>query len=170
MNFEVRKLLVVAALLAMLAPGARAADDVCNVPRKKANLNFTLKDINGKDVRLGQYQGKVVLVNFWATWCKPCRVEIPTLNTLYRDYKDRGFVVLGVSVDSEVSEIKPFARVMKMSYPVLIGAGHEDLSHAFGPFLGFPTSVLVKRDGAVCGRHVGILSRSQLERQIGALL
>ena len=163
-------LFVLTALLATLAPNAQAADDVCNVTHKKANLNFTVKDINGKNVRLSQYQGKVVLVNFWATWCKPCRIEIPTLNTLYRDYKDRGFVVLGVSVDSEVAEIKPFARVMKMSYPVLIGAGHEDLSSAFGPFLGFPTSVLVKRDGAVCVRHVGILSRSQLEQQIGALL
>jgi peroxiredoxin len=163
-------LFVLAALLASLAPPAHAADDVCNVTRKKANLNFTVKDINGKDVRLSQYKGKVVLLNFWATWCKPCRVEIPALTALYRDYKDDGFVVLGVSVDSEVAAIKPFARVMKINYPVLIGAGHEDLSAAFGPFLGFPTSVLVKRDGAICVRQVGMLSRSQLEQQIGELL
>jgi thiol-disulfide isomerase/thioredoxin len=163
-------LFLLAALLASLASPAHAADDVCNVTRRKANLNFTVKDINGKDVRLSQYKGKVVLVNFWATWCKPCRVEIPALTALYRDYKDDGFVVLGVSVDSEVSAVKPFARVMKMNYPVLIGAGHEDLSDAFGPFVGFPTSVLVKRDGAVCVRHVGMLSRSQLEKQIGELL
>mgnify|MGYP003575960411 CR=1 FL=1 len=163
-------LLVLTVLLASLAPNAHAADDVCNVTRKKANLNFTVKDINGKDVRLSQYKGKVVLLNFWATWCKPCRVEIPALTALYRDYKDQGFVVLGVSVDSEVAAVKPFAHVMKMNYPVLIGAGHEDLGNAFGPFLGFPTSVLVKRDGAVCVRHVGMLSRAQLEQQIGALL
>jgi thiol-disulfide isomerase/thioredoxin len=163
-------LLAFVAALATLTPAAHAADDVCNVTRKKANLNFTVKDINGKDVRLSQYKGKVVLVNFWATWCKPCRVEIPTLTALYRDYKDQGFVVLGVSVDSEVAAVKPFARVMQMSYPVLIGAGHEDLSDAFGPFLGFPTSVLVKRDGAVCVRKVGMLSKAQLEQQIGALL
>lgn len=156
--------------MTLLAPGAHAADNVCDVTRKKANLNFTVKDIDGKDVRLSQYKGKVVLVNFWATWCKPCRVEIPALTSLYRDYKDKGFVVLGISVDSEVPAVKPFARVMKMNYPVLIGAGHEDLSTAFGPFLGFPTSVLVKRDGAVCVRHVGTLSRAQLEQQIGALL
>jgi thiol-disulfide isomerase/thioredoxin len=161
---------VFAALLAMLAPAAHASDDGCNVTRNKANLNFTVKDINGKDVRLSQYQGKVVLLNFWATWCTPCRVEIPALAALYRDYKDQGFVVLGVSVDSEVAAVKPFARVMKMNYPVLIGAGHEDLSDAFGPFVGFPTSVLVKRDGAVCLRHVGLLSRPQLEKQIERLL
>jgi thiol-disulfide isomerase/thioredoxin len=163
-------LFVLTALLASLGPNAHAADQVCDGARKKANLNFIVKDIDGKEVRLSQYKGKVVLVNFWATWCKPCRVEIPPLSALYRDYKDPGFVVLGVSVDSEVSAIRPFARVMKMSYPVLIGAGHEELGAAFGPFLGFPTSVLVKRDGAVCVRQVGLLSRAKLEQQIGALL
>jgi len=163
-------LLVLATLLAAVSPGSHAADDVCNVARKKANLNFTLKDVAGKDVRLSKYKGQVVLVNFWATWCVPCRVEIPALTSLYRDYKDRGFVVLGVSVDSEVAAVKPFARVMKMNYPVLIGAGREDLSSAYGPFVGFPTSVLVSRDGAVCVRHVGMLSKSKLEEQVGALL
>jgi len=161
---------VFTALLSTLAPTAHATEAVCNVTRKKANLNFTVKDIDGKDVRLSQYKGKVVLLNFWATWCKPCRVEIPALTALYRDYKDQGFVVLGVSVDSEVAAVKPFARVMKMNYPVLIGAGHEDLGNAFGPFLGFPTSVLVKRDGAICLEHVGTVSRSQLEERIGKLL
>jgi peroxiredoxin len=163
-------LVVLAALLAALAPGAQAAEDVCNVARRKANLDFTVKDIAGKDVRLSQYRGQVVLLNFWATWCVPCKREIPALTALYRDYQERGFVVLGVSVDSEIRAIKPFARQMKMNYPVLIGAGREDLSKAFGPFIGFPTSVLVARDGKVCVRHVGVVSKAQLERQIGALL
>ena len=121
-------------------------------------------------MRLSQYKGQVVLLNFWATWCVPCKVEIPSLTGLYRDYKERGFVVLGVSVDSEVRSIKPFARAMKMNYPVLIGAGREDLSNAFGPFIGFPTSVLVARDGTICVRHVGIVSRAQFEPKIDALL
>ena len=163
-------LFVLAALLTALASGAQAADEVCNVSRRKANLDFTVRDIAGKDVRLSQYKGQVVLLNFWATWCAPCKREIPALTALYRDYKERGFVVLGVSVDSEVRAIKPFARQMKMNYPVLIGAGREDLSQAFGPFIGFPTSVLVARDGRVCVRHVGVVSKAQLERQVGALL
>lgn len=164
-------LLALTALFTLLAANVHAAaNDGCDGGRKKANLNFTVKNIDGKEVRLSQYKGKVVLVNFWATWCKPCRIEIPTLSALYRDYKDQGFVVLGVSVDSEVPAVKPFARVMKMNYPVLIGAGHEELGDAFGPFIGFPTSVLVKRDGAVCVRQVGLLSRAKLEQQIGALL
>jgi thiol-disulfide isomerase/thioredoxin len=157
-------------VFAAIAPSAHAADDVCNIARKKANLNFTVKDIAGKDVRLSQYKGQVVLLNFWATWCVPCKREIPSLAALYRDYKEHGFVVLGVSVDSEVRSIKPFARAMKMNYPVLIGAGREDLSNAFGPFLGFPTSVVVARDGRMCVRHVGVVSRSQLEREIEKLL
>src|SRR5688500_5812786 len=167
---RVKTLLVLAALLSALAPRAQAADEVCNVSRRKANLDFTVKDIAGKDVRLSQYQGQVVLLNFWATWCVPCKREIPALTALYRDYRKRGFVVLGVSVDSEIRAIKPFAREMKMNYPVLIGAGHEDLSKAFGPFIGFPTSVLVGRDGKMCVRHTGLVTRAQLERQIGALL
>jgi peroxiredoxin len=167
---RLKTLFVLAALSATLAPGAYAADDICNVSRREANLDFTVKDIAGKDVRLSQYTGQVVLLNFWATWCVPCKHEIPALTALYRDYKKRGFVVLGVSVDSEIRAIKPFAREMKMNYPVLIGAGREDLSKAFGPFIGFPTSVLVARGGGFCGRHVGVVSKAQLERQIGALL
>lgn len=163
-------LFVLAALLTTLAPSVQAADGVCNVARRKANLDFTVRDIAGKNVRLSQYRGQVVLLNFWATWCAPCKREIPALNAVYRDYKERGFVVLGVSVDSEVRAIKPFAREMKMSYPVLIGAGREDLSRAFGPFIGFPTSVLVARDGRVCVRHTGLVTKAQLEKQIDALL
>lgn len=156
--------------LAATGASAHAADDVCNTSRRKANLDFTVKDISGKAVRLSQYQGQVVLLNFWATWCVPCRREIPSLMALYRDYKDRGFVVLGVSVDKEVRLIKPFARAMKMNYPVLIGAGRGEFNEEFGPFIGFPTSVMLKRDGTVCVRHIGLPSRSLLETQIDALL
>jgi thiol-disulfide isomerase/thioredoxin len=163
-------LLIFAALLAAIGPGAYAADGVCNVSRKKVNLNFTVKDIAGKNVRLSQYNGQVVLLNFWATWCGPCRREIPALAALYRDYKDRGFVVLGVSVDKEVELIKPYARAMKMNYPVLIGAGREEFSDEFGPFMGFPTSVMVTRDGKLCVRHLGIPSRALLEQEIEGLL
>jgi thiol-disulfide isomerase/thioredoxin len=171
MIFGVRQLLLALVVsLATIGSDAHAADDVCNVTRRKVNLNFSAKDINGKDVRLSQYQGQVVLLNFWATWCGPCRREIPSLMALYRDYKDRGFVVLGVSVDKEVRLVKPYAREMKMNYPVLIGAGHEQFNEAFGPFIGFPTSVMLERDGTVCVRHVGLPGRTLLEQQIDALL
>jgi hypothetical protein len=89
---------------------------------------------------------------------------------LYRDYKERGFVVLGVSVDKDVRLIKPYARAMKMNYPVLIGAGREEFGREFGPFIGFPTSVMLDRKGMVCVKHIGLPSRSLLETQIDALL
>jgi thiol-disulfide isomerase/thioredoxin len=163
-------LLIFAALPAMTSVNGQAADDVCNVTRKKANLDFVAKDVAGKSVRLSKYQGQVVLLNFWATWCGPCRREIPSLVALYRDYKERGFVVLGVSVDKEVALVRPYAREMKMNYPVLIGAGREEFNQEFGPFIGFPTSVMLGRDGKMCVRHVGLPSRSLLEREIEALL
>ena len=159
-----------AALLAAIATCAQAGEDVCNVSRRKVNLNFAVKDVAGEDVRLSQYKGQVILLNFWATWCGPCKREIPSLIALYRDYKDRGFVVLGVSVDSEVWRVKPYARASKINYPVLIGAGHEEFSDAFGLFIGYPTSVMIARDGRVCVRHVGLASRSLLEQQVDALL
>ncbi|MGH8185738.1 MAG: TlpA family protein disulfide reductase [Steroidobacteraceae bacterium] len=162
--------ILLAIVIALAPPVCAASDATCNVPGKKANLNFTLRDVNGKPVRLSQYRGRVVLLNFWATWCGPCRVEIPWLIDLYREHRARGLVVLGVSVDAAVPRVKPFAQELKINYPVLIGAGRDDVSAAFGPFRGFPTSVLVARDGTICVRHIGIATKAQLEREITALL
>jgi peroxiredoxin len=162
--------IVLAILIAFAPLGSIASDSTCPAPGKKANLNFTLQDMNGKPVRLSQYRGQVVLLNFWATWCGPCRVEIPWLVDLYRQHRARGLVVLGVSVDAEVRRVKPFAQDLRINYPILIGAGRDDVSAAYGPFRGFPTSVIVARDGTICVRHIGIATKAQLEREITALL
>jgi peroxiredoxin len=162
---------VVLAIITMLAPlTSTASDATCTASRSKANLDFTVQDVDGKQVRLSQYRGRVILLNFWATWCGPCRVEIPWLIDLYRKHRASGLVVLGVSVDASVPRVKPFARELRINYPVLIGAGRDDLSAAFGPFRGFPTSVIVARDGTICMRHIGIATKEQLEREITALL
>jgi peroxiredoxin len=162
--------IVLAILIAFAPLSSIASDATCPAPGKKANLNFTIQDMNGKPVRLSQYRGSVVLLNFWATWCGPCRVEIPWLVDLYRQHRARGLVVLGVSVDAEVRRVKPFAQELRINYPVLIGAGRDDVSAAFGPFRGFPTTVIVARDGTICVRHIGIATKAQLEREITALL
>ena len=159
-------------LVAALAipPVVAAGQGVCNVAVRPAKLDFTLTDVEGRRVRLAEYSGHVVLLNFWATWCAPCKTEIPWLNELHERYREQGLVVLGVSVDDAVTKIRPFAQAMKMSYPVLVGAGQDDFKESFGPLLGYPTSLLISRAGEICIRHVGITEKERLEREVRALL
>src|SRR5688500_9711873 len=121
-------------------PAVEAGQAVCNVAARPAKLNFTLTDVEGRRVRRVECSGRVVLVNFWATWCVPCRTEIPWLNELHARYREHGLVVIGVSVDDAVEKIRPFAQSMKMSYPVLVGAGEDGFKESFGPLLGYPTT------------------------------
>lgn len=135
----------------------RALDTpACPVDAKKANLNFTLKDLDGRDVRLADYQGKVLLLDFWATWCGPCKVEIPGFVDLYNRYKSRGFEVVGVVVLDLFAKARPFAQQFKMNYPILDGNDREDIEDAFGPMFGLPTSFMIGRDGRICSKHVGL--------------
>jgi thiol-disulfide isomerase/thioredoxin len=137
---------------------------------KQANLDFTVKDMNGARVRLADYKGKVILINFWATWCAPCKVELPGLIELQDAYKDKGLMVLGISEDDSPETLRTFATEWKVNYPMLVGLGEEKLFDAYGPLIGLPTSVIVGRDGAVCGRHVGAATKEEFEREIKALL
>jgi len=136
---------------------------------KVAPLHFTLKDMNGVDVKLESFKGKVILINFWATWCGPCRVEIPYLIELQRQYAD-DLVVLGVSVDDTAEKLKPYATEMKVNYPLLVGNGRQDFQDAYGPFWGIPVSVYVARDGRIHKKHSGIASKEQIEHEITSLL
>jgi peroxiredoxin len=147
-----------------------AGTSICDPKGKPANLNFMLKDMNGKDVALSTYRGKVILLDFWATWCGPCKIEIPGFVEMYTKYGPQGFVVLGVSVDDPVSKLKPFVDQFKMNYPVLLGLNRDDVKNAFGPPVGFPTSFLIGRDGKICQQHTGFAPKEQFEREIKALL
>lgn len=149
---------------------AAGAGGVCDPNAKPANLNFTLKDVDGKDVRLASYKGKVVLLNFWATWCGPCKVEIPWFNEFQQKYRDRGFVVLGISADDTVEQLKPFVAKYQMIYPVLVGLGRDDVQEALGPVWGLPTTLLIGRDGSVCKRHMGLVQKAEFEKGILGLL
>jgi peroxiredoxin len=144
--------------------------DICVPNGKTASLDFVLKDIDGKDVSLSAYKGKVIVLDFWATWCAPCRIEIPNFVELYKKYRSEGFVVLGVSVDDPVSKLKPFARELKMNYPVLIGLNRDDIKDAFGPPPGYPTSFVIGRDGKICSQHTGFVPKEEFERKIKGLL
>ena len=136
---------------------------------KPAKLDFTLKDMNGVDVNLESFKGKVILLNFWATWCGPCRAEIPSLVELQQQYKD-DLVVLGLSVDDTAEKLLPYAAEFKMNYPVLVGNGREDVQEAFGPLFGIPVSVIIGRDGIIARKHSGIATKEQIEREIKTLL
>jgi peroxiredoxin len=116
---------------------------------------FSLKDANGQAVRPVDYQGKVVLLDFWATWCGPCKIEIPWFIELERQYKDQGFAVLGVSMDEDGwTAIKPYVQKMQMNYRVLLG--NDDVSTAYGGLDSLPTTLLIDRQGKIASVHVGV--------------
>ena len=152
-----------------------AEDDAAadaNASGKTAPLDFVLKDMNGVDVKLASFKGKPIVVNFWATWCGPCRAEIPSLVELQTKYNTEGteVVILGVSVDDPVEKLKPYAALMKMNYPVLVGNGRDDVQDAFGPLWGIPVTVFIDREGKIAKKHSGIASKEQFEQEIKALL
>jgi cytochrome c biogenesis protein CcmG/thiol:disulfide interchange protein DsbE len=150
------------------APGATGTP-TCKAD-SKANLNYTVKDMNGASVKLADYKGKVILVNFWATWCPPCKAELPALIELYDRYKDQGLVVLGISGDDDAETLRAFASEWKINYPMIVGRDETDLMDSYGPIYGYPISVIVGRDGSVCGKHVGPATKEEFEREIKALL
>ncbi|MBI4476335.1 MAG: TlpA family protein disulfide reductase [Acidobacteria bacterium] len=155
---------------AVEVPVEAAAPGVCDANAKAANFSFTLKESTGKSVKLSDYKGRVVLLDFWATWCGPCKIEIPWFVEFQNKYGNQGFSVLGVLVEDSEDKLKPFADQYKMNYPVLIGIDREDVTNAFGPIWGLPTTFLIGRDGKICKKHAGLISKDLFERTIKALL
>lgn len=155
--------------------GAADPDDQNN---GEPEPQLTLKDLNGVDVSLSDYKGKVVLVNFWATWCEPCRIEIPWLIEMQQKYGPQGFVILGVALDEEgKSKVAPFVAKERfdvngtkepMSYTILIG--NEDAADKFGGLFGYPTSILISRDGKQVKRITGMISYDEMAKAIEAQL
>lgn len=127
--------------------------------------DFTLKDARGGSVSLASFEGKVVLLNFWATWCGPCKTEIPWFIELQNKYGARGFTVLGVSMDEEGWKVvTPYVAEHGMNYPVLLG--DEKVNQLFGGIEALPTTMIVDRDGKFAYIHYGLVSAGQYEREI----
>jgi len=143
--------------------------DACMANAKPAKLDFTMKDLDGKEVSLSSFKGKVILLNFWATWCGPCKAEIPGFVELQNTYRN-DLVVVGYSVDDTASQARTFANQFKMNYPILLGEGREDVQDAFGPIWGIPASFIISREGKVCKKHLGIAPKAVFEKEIKALL
>jgi thiol-disulfide isomerase/thioredoxin len=141
----------------------------CMADAKPANLDFSMTDLDGKDVSLASFKGKVILLNFWATWCGPCKAEIPGFVELQAQHPNE-LVVVGYSVDDTADKARAFATEYKINYPILLGLGREDVQEAYGPIYGIPASFLISRDGKVCRRHMGIAPKAVFEKEIKALL
>ena len=142
----------------------------CPADAKPANLDFTLKDVEGKDVSLQSFKGKVIVLDFWATWCGPCKVEIPHFIEFQQKYGSKGLQIVGISVDDTADKLVPYVKEMGMSYPVLQGLGHDAVQDAYGPILGIPVSVMISRDGKVCATHTGLTGKDVFEQEIQSLL
>jgi len=151
------------------SPAARAEGASCDA-EGRAKLDFVLKNEHNVPVKLADYKGKVVLVNFWATWCGPCKYEIPMFVDLQQRYGAQGLSFLGISVDDPVEELKPFVDQYKMNYPVLVGLGREEVQEAYGPMVGIPVTVVIGRDGNLCTRYFGLRAKDRFEADIKALL
>jgi cytochrome c biogenesis protein CcmG/thiol:disulfide interchange protein DsbE len=146
------------------------AGAACPANAKAANLNFTLKDVDNKDVQLASFKGKVVLLDFWATWCGPCKIEIPWFIEFQKKYGKDGLQVVGVSVDDTVDKLKPYVANARMNYVVLQGLDHDEVQDAFGPMFGIPVTAIISRDGRICAKHVGLSSKDAFENEIKSLL
>ena len=150
--------------------GQRVEAQGCSPDAPAANLDFTLKDMNGAEVKLADLKGKVVLLNFWATWCGPCRLEIPWFVELQQKYADQGFRVVGISVDDPPEALPPFAKQFKINYPLVVGADRGDVQTAYGPIFGVPMTFIIGRNGRICMKHVGPVGKAQFESEIKSLL
>ena len=135
---------------------------------KKA-ANFKLSSASGTTVELAKLKGKVVAVNFWATWCGPCKAEIGGFQKVYDKYKKKGFEIVGISLDEKGwNVVKPFIEKYKMTYPVVLDNG--SVASAYGGVSAIPTTVFVDRKGRVLDSHVGYMSEEDFEAKIKKLL
>jgi thiol-disulfide isomerase/thioredoxin len=131
--------------------------------------DFTLYTLDGDEVKLSDYLGKVVIIDFWATWCAPCRKGIPDLISIQNEYKD-DLVVIGISLDQPATqdELIPFIERYGINYPVVLG--NLEVSIAYGNIQAIPTSFIIDQEGNIINKHIGLVPKSTLAEEINSLL
>jgi len=154
---------IVAAALVLLLCGAATAMKIGDVAP-----DFTRIDLAGKQVRLAEYRGKWVLLNFWATWCAPCREEMPRFSGWQRDYGAKSLQVIGVSMDDDVAAVKQFLTAYPVSYPIVMG--DAKFAEGFGGVLGLPLSYLIDTQGRVVARYQGEVDLAKIDAKLKEFL
>ena len=168
------RLAAVALLFVLLGACASSSQQTARSTVKPAGARqtapeFVLKDVNGATVRLSDYRGRVVLLNFWATWCGPCKLEVPWFIEFEQANKDRGFAVIGISMDEDGwAEVKPFLAEYNVNYRTVLG--NDIIAQLYGGVEALPTSFLIDRDGRVASVHQGLISKSIYQNEIQELL
>jgi cytochrome c biogenesis protein CcmG/thiol:disulfide interchange protein DsbE len=148
---------------------SRKAVNPAQYPNLKPAPSFSLKDENGATVTLADYQGKVLLLNFWATWCGPCKIEIPWFMEFEKQYKNRGFEVLGVAMDDDGwKAVKPYVADHKFNYRVVLG--NDSVATSYGGIDALPTTFVITPNGKILTSHVGLVNREDYVKEIESLL
>ncbi len=130
---------------------------------------FDLQDLNGKSVKLSDFKGKVVILDFWATWCPPCRAEIPHFVELQKQYRDKGLVIVGVSLDQGGPDVvSSFVKQQGINYPIVMGT--EDVSSRYGDIQAIPTTFVIDQNGNIVDKHEGFTDKDVFEKEITPLL
>ena len=150
----------------------RLPKEVIVQPGKKVSNpapDFTLQDLNGNWSSLSEFKGKVVILDFWATWCPPCRAEIPHFIELYDDYKDKGLEIIGVSLDFNANKILgAFVEENSINYTILIG--DRDVTDLYGGIMSIPTTFVIDRDGGIRKKYIGYKEKEVFEEDVKGLL
>jgi len=156
-------ILIPVVVVAVLFSGFSARNGTSKAP------DFSLKTSSGKKITLSKLRGKLVVVNFWATWCGPCRAEIPGFMDVYEKYKSKGLEIVGVSLDEGGwNDVKPFVKQFNIPYPIVLG--NQRVAEKYGNIEAIPTTFIVDKDGNIVSRHIGYMKEEDFESAVKSYL